>query len=477
MAKLAVSAAGIAVLAGCVPDLGPMPERHAPQDFATDRSVPNSTGTWPSLNWWIAYNDPVLNGLIEEALKGSPGLAVAQARLDQAEAAERQAGAAGLPTISADISVQPTQQSRNIGFPDSFKALLPRGWHTQGRAAANLTYELDFFGKNRAALAAATSDAEAAQVEVAAARMEISTAVAAAYADLVRLAADRVASADAVRIRQDSAALVADRVKQALENEGELSLARAQVGSAQADLDAVDGQIGLLRNQIAALLGKGPDRGLDIAVPTQTHIQPLVLPPSLAADLIGRRPDLVAARLRAAAAAERINVARADFYPNIDLNGFVGLQSLDIKDLLMKDSIIGQIGPALHLPIFDGGRIEGNYRGARANYDEAVATYDKTLTNAFHEVADAIVNQREVQVELAHSRGALAEAENAYRIANLRYGAGLSRYLDVLTAEDSLLIARRRVADLEARSFTQNIALVRALGGGFSTDNEPQGVR
>ena len=129
--------------------------------------------------------------------------------------------------------------------------------------------------------------------------------------------------------------------------------------------------------------------------------------------------------------------------------------------------MIGQIGPAISLPIFDGGRIEGAYRGARAQYDEAVATYDQTLTTALREVADALANQRELANELAHSRAALRASEDAYRVTQQRYSAGLSRYLEVLTSEDTLVTQRRAVADLQARAFVQDVALVRALGGGF----------
>ncbi|MEP6829785.1 MAG: TolC family protein, partial [Rhizomicrobium sp.] len=195
-------------------------------------------------------------------------------------------------------------------------------------------------------------------------------------------------------------------------------------------------------------------------------------PANLSIDLIGRRPDIVAARLRAAAAAKRIDVAHADFYPNISLTGYAGYQALGIKDLLTSSSLIGQLGPAISLPIFDHGRIEGAYRGARAQYDEAVATYDQTLTTALREVADALANQRELGNELTHSRAALAASEDSYRVTQQRYGAGLSRYLDVLTSEDTLVTQRRAVADLQARAFVQDVALVRALGGGFHFNDQ-----
>jgi NodT family efflux transporter outer membrane factor (OMF) lipoprotein len=463
-----IAALSAAWLAGCVPDLGPKPEVENAASLESDRTLAAAVGDWPADQWWKSYGDSELDTLIDEALAGSPDLKIAEARLHQADAAEQQAGAALVPTITADASAQPTKESRNQGFPSEIQSFLPHGWHTNTRVASNLNYELDFFGKNRAALAAATSDAQAAAVDVAAARLALSTSVAAAYSDLVRLEADRATAEDAIRVRQQSARLFADRQAQGLENKGVVDQAEADAAAAQADADVIDGEIGVTRNQIAALLGKGPDRGLDIAVPGAPHLSAITLPAMLAVDLVGRRPDIVAAKLRAQSASDRIDVAHADFYPNIDINGFLGFQSLDIGDIFKHASLIGQIGPALHLPIFDGGKIEGNYRGARAGYDEAVATYDKTLVNALHEVADAVVNERSLSAQLVHSRAALADSEGAYRIAMLRYKGGLSRYLDVLTAEDTLLVQRRQVADLEGRAFAQNIALIRALGGGFT---------
>ena len=281
------------------------------------------------------------------------------------------------------------------------------------------------------------------------------------------MSADRDAAVEALHVRNESAALIDDRVKQQLENVGEANQEKSRVASAKADLDAIDSQIAHARDEIAALLGKGPDRGLDIALPKGVTLKAFGLPPALALDLVGRRPDIVAARLRAEAAASRIDVAHADYYPNIDLSGFYGVQSLGLSTLFQKASIAGEIGPAIHLPVFDGGKIESGYRNARAEYDESVATYDKTLTHALQDVADAAADERALAQQLLHARMALAESENAYRIAKLRYSGGLSRYLDVLTAEDTLVTLKRQVADLEAQAFAQDVALVRALGGGF----------
>ena len=458
-------------LTACAPDLGEMPQIQSATSYQTATSFAAPSADWPSDSWWKTYGDPQLDQLIEEALAGSPDLKIAASRVRGAEAMAGITEANLWPTVTGTASAQETEQSLNNGFPQAFRPLLPHGWHHAAQIAAGFEYQLDFFGKNRAALAAATSAAEAAKAEEAEARLQISTAVAGSYAVLVQLFADQQAAKDAVRVRRESVALVEQRLKSGLENEGALSQARALLEAAEVESETVDRLIALTRNQLAALLGKGPDRGLAILPSPAQKIRGAGLPASLSADLIGRRPDVVAARLNAQAAASKVDVANANFYPDVDLTGAYGLETLDIKYLAQGASAMGAFGPAIHLPIFDYGRNTGIYRGARADYDAAVALYDKTLTGALHEVADAYANQRGLAGELRHAHASLAESENAYRIVKLRYDAGLSRYLDVLTAENLLLGQRREVADLEAQAFAYDVALVRALGGGYVVKN------
>ena len=447
-----------------------MPTEKAPSTYATDKSFSAPSNDWPTADWWTAYGDSQLNGLVAEGLASAPDLKIAEARLREADAAAQQSGANLWPTLTGKATVSETRASLNQGFPQQFQSFLPHGWHDGGQITGNLNYDLDLFGKNRAAFAAATSEEDAARIDLAASRLTLSSAIASAYANLVQLTADRAAAVDAINVRKQSEDLLSQRLKQELENTGAVSEAASRTHAAEADLDRIDGQIALARNQLAALVGKGPDRGQEIGLPATPSLKAFGVPANLAADLIGRRPDIVAAKLRASAAASRIDVARADFYPNINLTGYLGVQSLGLSTLLQPASEIGQVAPALSLPIFDHDRIEGAYRGARAEYDEAVAKYDQTLTGALHEIADALANQRELTNELGHSRAALAASEDSYRVAQQRYGAGLSRYLDVLTSEDTLVVQRRTVADLQARAFSQDVALVRALGGGFHLD-------
>ncbi|MGC6401045.1 efflux transporter outer membrane subunit [Sphingomonas sp. FW199] len=457
----------LATIAGCasVPALGDRPEIAPPTRYTAEQSLAAAPqGQWPADGWWRAMNDPALDALMDEALVQSPDLAVAAARVNAARGLAQQAGAALLPQAGAEASAGGQQQSQNLGVPAQF---VPDGIRDVGRIAGTLSFDLDLWGRNRAALAAATSEEQAAQVDADQARLLLTTSIAAAWADLSLLHAQRNVAADAVRVRQATADLTRRRVDNGLDTQGELAQAQSLVPAAQAEVAALDEAIALTRNRLAALAGAGPDRGLAIGQPAAMPMAQGV-PASLPVDLIGRRPDIVAARLRTEAAASRIKVARAAFYPNINLSGLIGLQSLGLGQLFDSGSTIVNGGAAISLPLFEGGRLQGQYRGARAQYDEAVARYDAALLQAIREVADATASLTALTQRLDQQRASLAAAENAARIARIRFQGGLANQLTALQADNQVIVARRAVTDLEGRRLQLDVALVRALGGGFS---------
>jgi NodT family efflux transporter outer membrane factor (OMF) lipoprotein len=451
-------------LAACAPDLGTKPQPRTAASLAATRSLPSESGVWPGDGWWTRYNDPQLTQLIEEGLAGAPDIASAAARLARAEGVLRSAGGRLQPSLTAEGSAGKVKQSYNNGFPREF---LPQGWKDTGTLNIQGGFDLDLWGRNRANLRAALAERDAARIEQQQARITLAAAIADAYADLAQLYADRDVAEEAVRIQSDTAGLVAQRVKDGLDNRGQQSQAESQVPAARADLGAIEEQITITRNRIAALIGAGPDRSLAITRPSLATLVPSAIPSSAGIDLVGRRADIAAARARVEAAAERIKVARAAFYPDISLQGLVGFQALGFGNVLKEGSVYGNAGPAFSLPIFDQNQRSGDYRVARADYDAAVADYDKTLIGALQEVADAVASRNALDQQLRDARASLADSREAFRIARLRYGASLSTYLDVLSAEQGVITARRREADLSARAFTLDVALVRALGGGF----------
>lgn len=469
--KLPLSAAaplsGLMLLSACAtpPQLGARPEIAAADSFASAQSLEGRGAMWPGSLWWKGFGDPQLDALISEAMTDAPDLAIAQARLLAAQGYAQQAGAALLPQMDADGQANLAKQSYNNGFP---RAFLPQGWNDTGQLSASLSFDLDLWGRNRAALAAARSDVFAAEVERAEAELALTTNIAAAYADLARLFNQRDVQMSALGVRQETLKLVSGRVAAGLDNRAELKQAAAAVPAARADVAETDEAMALTRNRIAALMGQGPDRGLMITRPKLAVRALAGLPDGISVNLVGRRPDIVAARARVEAAASRIKVAKADFLPNISLNALIGLQSLGLENLLKGGSSMGNVGPAISLPIFHGGALSGRYRVARATYDEAVADYDKTVIAALNDAADAAASHRLLEKRLIEADAALADAEEGYAIARKRYEGGLSTYLDVLTAEERMLQYRLAVAGLKSRAAVVDVSLIRALGGGFS---------
>jgi NodT family efflux transporter outer membrane factor (OMF) lipoprotein len=464
------AAAFLLALAGCgVSDLGPKPLPRPPETIAATQSLPAGTAKWPEDAWWQGYGDPQLTALIEEGLKASPDVATATARYRRAAGVVQQAGAAGLPSLDLRGQAQLAKQSYNNGFPPQF---LPQGWNDTGQIAASFNFDLDLWGKNRAALAAATSDHRAAAIDVHQAELLLATGIASAYVDLARLFAVRDVRRAELTIREGSLKLVSDRVRNGLDNRGSTAQSEAQAANARGALAEAEQGIAMRRHQLAMLIGAGPDRGLAIAPPALSLAPERGLPPGVTTDLIGRRPDVVAARERVEAAASRIKVARADFYPAVNLSALVGFQSLGLSNLLLGGSTFGNVGPAVSLPVFRGGALQGQYKGARATYDEAVATYDRTVLAAYQEAADAVTAQGAIARRLVEARTALTASTEAYSIARRRYEGGLSNYLDVLAVEDRLVQARTAMAELEAAARSADIALIRALGGGFTTTKE-----
>ena len=463
LALLATSA----LLSGCVtpPKLGPATTPAPADHYAADRSFAAAPVPWPTDSWWTAYGDPQLNALIAEGLAGVPSTRQAEARLRRADALAQAARAPILPAITADGSITLTNPSTADGIP-----VLPerQGYHDYGRATLGFSWELDFWGRNRAALAAARSDERAAAADTAGARLIVATALAAAYAELVRLYADRDVFVDTLEIRERTLALVRARVEHGYDSDADLAQAEAGPPAARTDIAATDETIGITRNRIAALLGDGPDRGLAITRPAVLKLASFGLPPSLPTELLGRRPDIVAARWRVEAGSHRVDSAHAQFYPSVNLVAFVGFDALGVGNLLNAGADVGGGGPALSLPIFDGGRRRANYRGARADLDNAVATYDDVVSQALREVADVVVSERQLALQRTQAEEALSATERAYRLAQLRYRMGAADYQSVLLVEDRLLVRRRVVAAFRSRAFVLDVALVRALGGGIS---------
>lgn len=474
VAALALALAGCAQTGGIAPQASlRTPQSLGAQDATAAAPLgapPAATATaadaatvWPRDAWWAAYGDAQLSGLIEQALRDNPTMRAATARLDQAIAAAQAAGADLLP--QAQLAAQSTRErlSEHYLYPPQ----LAGEWVNDNVLRLGAGWDLDLFGRKRAALDAAVGAQRASEADRAAARWMLSTQVARSYFQLARAVALREVAAAAREQREQIRSLVADRVRAGLDTNVELRQAEGAVPQSRQSLEQLDEQITLARHQLAYLAGAAPD-SLDGLTPRLTTLPPQALPAVIPAELVGRRPDIVGARWRVEAAYGGVDAARAAFYPNINLAAFVGLHSLGLDNWLKAGSREIGITPALTLPVFEGGRLRANLRARAAEADAAVETYNLTLAGAVREVADALASARSIERQAQLQAAAQAAAESAYDLALTRYRAGLGTYLTVLSAEGNLLAERRQAAELKARALDAQVALVRALGGGYA---------
>ena len=459
--------AGLFALSGCATSRGLAPRARlvGPDGLVASQTLSRSeTGpVWPAPKWWTALGDPQLDRLIEEALAGSPSLEEAQARTRLALAAARSAQAARLPAVGLSGS-----STREL-FPEHSLIPPPYGgtWNTLNELQATLGFELDLWGKNRAAYEQAVGAARAAELDGEAARIALSAAIAHAYVALERAYLERDVTQTLLAEREQIYSLTRARNSAGIDSRLEVKQAQSALPDAREHLTRLDERIELTRNALAALIGQGPDRGRAIARPQLASLPDVRLPSRLPAELLGRRPDILALRWRVESAERGIAAAKADFYPNVDLTALLGLQALGTGAFFTAANRAIGVGPALTLPIFDAGRRRAALAARDAQYDAAVERYEQALADALRDVADQLVSLRSIAAQRAEERDGIATAQDAYELALMRYQEGVGNYLQVLTTHGQLLAQRNLEADLRARAWDVSIDLERSLGGGF----------
>jgi NodT family efflux transporter outer membrane factor (OMF) lipoprotein len=435
--------------------------------LATGNTLANATidaARWPGTDWWTSFGDAQLDRLEQDAVADNPSLAAAEARVDKAAAFAGLARAARRPGVDGSFEAIDQRYSEHDVVPSP-----PAGeWETASRLAADFRYELDFWHKNRAALEAALSRVDAARVDAFAVRLGLSVAVARAYVELARLHDGLDVARATLEQRQTILALTQQRVAAGLDTRVELDQAEGAVPAQRVAIEHLEEALDLTRHEIAALLGGGPDRGLEISRPQLgIAVTPPALPSRMPAELLGRRPDVIASRQRVEAASGDVAVAKASFFPSIDLLAFAGFKSLGLSHLVDADSRIAGAGPAVRIPLFDRGALQSNLAARTADYDAAVDGYNATLIEALRDTSDQLTSVRAVARQRDDQRLALDAARNAYDLALMRYRDGLGTYLTVLSVESEVLKQRQLAVDLRAREYATRIGLIRALGGGF----------
>lgn len=414
-------------------------------------------------HWWQAFNDPQIDRLAVLLVQQNPGLQDALARMRAAQAELASNRSRDYPQVSLDA------QEQRLLFSDAYIIPPPYGgsYRWTGEVVANLSWNLDFWGRQASLIARARQDARAAALDAAAAHLALSGALAQTYIQLALVyQTSDIAAAD-IAERTARLGLLRNRYGQGLENAAVVEEATALLAMAKADQARITAQRETLVHALAALAGLGADAYADIGRPTLQLEVALPVPATLPADLLARRPDILAARARVDAALAGRAAAHAEFYPDINLVGLAGFQAIGLSNLIGSDAFTWGAGPAIHLPLFNAGRLRAQYAGMTAGLDVAVADYNQTVLSAVRQTADALTRIGAIAEERAQQGAALAAAERAYSLAESRYGSGLSSRLEVLTAESTVLTARARMAALTAQSAIQRVVLLVCVGGGF----------
>lgn len=453
--------AGITLLLGACATPGPdraAPAARTPQSLGLSdaRTAPLDT------RWWAAFGDPTLDALVAHALQDHPTVQAAQARVERALALAGAVRAADGPQagVGADLSRQRYSEHGLIPKP-----IAGATW-SSANVQATLSWSPDLFGQHAAEVGAAVDQARAAQADAAVAATGLATQLARSYVGLARWLAQRALAERTLAQREEMLALTRRRVEAGLDTRLELTQGQGAIPDARVQIEAIDEQVALARRQIAVLAGQAPE-ALAALAPRLDALKAVELPATLGADLLGRRPDVVAARWRIEAATQDVAAARAQFYPNVNLAAFVGLNSIGLNQLVDVGSRQYGVAPALRLPLFDGGRLRAQQGARQAELAGAVAQYDGVLLDAVKEAGDAIGSAASVERQLHEQAAALASAETAHSIARQRHAAGLGSYLVVLNAETQWLAQRRAAVELQARRLDSRIALMKALGGGW----------
>jgi NodT family efflux transporter outer membrane factor (OMF) lipoprotein len=414
--------------------------------------------------WWKAFHDPQVDRLAELTLAGNPTLQSALARIRAAQSQLSGARADDLPQVTLDGQEQRLLFSKDYIIPPPFGGTYR--WY--GQVAANLTWNIDFWGKQAAIIDRARSNVRAAGLDAAAARLALSGALAQTYINLLLAYQDIDIAQESVREREEILKLAQGRFNAGLENANAVEQAKALLALARADVKRTTAERDLNVHAIAALTGQGASAYATITRPAPHLDSSLPLPVTMPADLLARRPDILAAQARIEAAAKNREAAHADFYPNINLTALVGFQAIGLSNLLSSDAFTYGAGPAIHLPIFDAGKIRAEYAGATAELDAAVSDYNGTVLSAIRQTADAMTQVASLESQRGDQQDAVDSAARAFALAESRYKSGLSDQTPMLNAENTLLTARQQMAALVANSTIQRVTLLLSVGGGFN---------
>ncbi len=447
------------LLAGCAT----VPKAQPQVAQVQDETLGLSAGTAAIAgDWWTAFGDPQLDRLIDAGVSGNPSLAGALARVRAAEAQIENERAGLLPQITASGQINRARIGDAIAPP-------PIGGSDGNIAIAggSLKWDLDLFGRQHAMVRQAAATAEAVALDAAQARLTLSVSIAQTYVSLARAEQLIRVANGFVQTRQKALGFAQSRVRNQLGTQFEIKQAETLLAQAEQAGTQAAQQRDALVHALAALIGRGADFYPRISAPTLRLDVAPVVPAILPADLLGRRPDLLAGQARIDAAVQGRKVARDAFLPDVSISALAGLTAVGLGNFFTGGAFSYSVGPAVRVPIFEGGRLRAQYRGATADLDYAIADYDDAVVSAVRDAADAITNVRAADQALGEQARVVQGLRDTVRLDQVRVRTGLGSQLDSIDSGFRLLQAEQDLVGLQADALTRRVQLVAALGGGF----------
>jgi outer membrane protein, multidrug efflux system len=462
-------AVGSVLVAGCI-TAGPnyaRPEMAPPAAFrdAGEQQQPESLADIP---WWQVFQDEALQALIRDAIAFNYDLRIAVARVQEARALARVAKSFLYPDIGVGVSSSVNQISRNSQPPllseDDDDRVFPNT-----TINATMSWELDLFGRIRRDSEAAFARYLATEEGRRAVLITLVSDVATAYFQLREFDLQREVALRTLALNDQTVEYYRTRLAGGVSNRLELDSAVANRSLTAASVPDIERQVAILENAISVLAGRPPG-----AVGRGRTLEEQTLPPDIPvgvpATLLERRPDVVEAEQLLVAANADIGAAKALFYPTISLTGSVGTVSSDLSDLLKGDSVIWSLGAGLFQPLFNAGRIRGNYDAARARFDQALAEYQQTAISAYREVSDSLIAIEKLGAIRVEQQAGVVALRDASQLSRERYDIGLSSYLEILVADQQLFERELDLARTRGDQMRALAQLYRALGGGWQPE-------
>jgi outer membrane protein, multidrug efflux system len=461
--RAAALALVVALASSCAvgPDFVP-PEVSPPADYRSHVGAAEAASL-ADLPWWQVFQDPVLQDLIQSALRQNYDLRSAVARVEQSSQLVRVARSPFYPQIGYEGSAGRQRQPEFQGMPhDTFNLFY---------GALSLAWEIDVWGRIRRSSEAAQEVLLATESFRRGVMLSLATGVATSYLQLLELDRELQISHETAESFRDTRDLFQRRFEGGVGNSLQVQRAEASLAQTEANIPELERLIVAQENALSVLLGREPG-GIPRGTPLEDHPVPPATPPGLPSDLLERRPDVQQAEHTVASANAEVGIAIANFFPRIGLTALYGQQSDDLSDLLKQDFNLWNVAGNAMGPLFQGFALLGQYRAQVAGWDETVAQYQGTVLNAFAEVSDALTAQTKLADARAAQERAVAAYRESVRLARIRYDSGLASYFELLEAQQQLYPAEVSLARIQRDQYLAVIDLYRALGGGWNVTDE-----